>query len=41
MNGNSSKLLSQEKSTQTPVDSILEEAESFAQGVLKSIQEVA
>ena len=42
MNGTGSERLSQEsKRNQTPVNSILEEAESVAQGVLESIQKVA
>lgn len=42
MNGTGSERLSQKsKRNQTPVDSILEEAESVAQGVLESIQKVA
>ena len=41
MNGTGSERLSQKsKRYQTPVDSILEEAESVAQGVLESIQKV-
>lgn len=42
MNGTGSERLSQKsKRNQTPVDSILEKAESVAQGVLESIQKVA
>lgn len=42
MNGTDSERLSQEnKLNQAPVDSILEKAESIAQGVLESIQKIA
>lgn len=42
MNGTDFERLSQEnKLNQAPVDSILEKAESIAQGVLESIQKIA